>query len=84
MPDLGMLSTSQARTIDLMDRDPLNKSVKGWVAWANSDGVRQIVSDYFNIGEALQKGQIEVDRGLLIRLQYSVDTLCCVHLEKIM
>jgi hypothetical protein len=32
-----------------MGRAPLDKSAKGWVAWPNSDGAHQVVSDYFNI-----------------------------------
>jgi len=49
MVDLGLLTTAQAKTIDLLEQAPLDKTAKGWVAWSNSDSARAIISAHFEI-----------------------------------
>jgi len=49
MVDLGVLTTAQAKTVELLEKSPLDKTAKGWVAWSNSDSARAIISAYFSI-----------------------------------
>ena len=49
MVDLGPLTTAQAKSINLLERAPLDKSARGWVACANSESSPSIVSAYFTI-----------------------------------
>jgi hypothetical protein len=49
LPDLTNFSTDQVATLHAFSKGPLIKNARSWVAWANTDQSRQIVSTYFSI-----------------------------------
>ncbi len=76
MVDLGLLGKSQVRTMNLFKWALLEKSAKGWVAWSQSDGAREIVSEYF----ALQSRHFKKERAKSIEAllaNYNILELHC-------
>jgi hypothetical protein len=58
LEDLSSLTSDQAATLDILGRAPLEKDARSWVAWANADSSRQIISQCF----ALQVRHFRKDR----------------------
>ncbi len=40
--DLSTLTADQIATVDSLSKAPLDKTARGWVAWANADSSRQM------------------------------------------
>jgi hypothetical protein len=62
--------------MNLFERAPLEKIAKGWVAWSQSDGAREIVSEYF----ALQVRHFKKERAKSIEAflaNYNILELPC-------
>jgi hypothetical protein len=49
LPNLGDFTMDQVATIEAFTKGPITKDARSWVAWANLDQSRQVVSNYFAI-----------------------------------
>ncbi len=39
----------RARTVNLFERSPLDKSAKGWVSWVQTDVAHKTIAEFFDI-----------------------------------